>query len=127
MKPWLFSGTAIWHETLVLFSPGTGSVLPGAEEHQPRYHMLSVSTDLPKKCLTSHSHRNRWVQPRRALYIAMDWSSFNGPRSREEAPHLPCAFLLPPPANFPISLSPPLQKGFSPGKRRYLSAQSAQR
>lgn len=48
MKPCLLNGTMICHGTLVSVSPGKGSVLPGAEEHQLRYHMLSMSTDLPK-------------------------------------------------------------------------------
>lgn len=114
------TGSKIWHKTVIFVSPGKGFVLPGAEEHWLRYHMLSMSTDLPKNSRFPDS-QNHLVQPRKVLYITVDRSSFNAPTPKREAHSFNLLLSFTPSSKF-SSLLFPGEKSFW----RFRTVQTAQ-
>lgn len=126
MKPWLLTGTGIWHKILVSVSPGKGSVLPGAEEHQLRYHTLSMSTGLPENVSLPTLTGTTQCSPGRCFTSPGTGAHFTEQHPQEQPTSFPVSFFYPllQIPNFPF---PYLQKCFSPGKRRYPSAQTTRR
>lgn len=107
MKPWLPTGTGIWHETLLSVSPGKGSVLPGTEEHQLRCHTLSVSTGLPENVSLPTPTGTTQCSPGRCFISPGIGAHFTDQHLHEQPSIFPVSFFYPLPQipNFSSRLS----------------------